>query len=315
MRRILGSVAVVLAAGAFLFVTLGSSSPSSSGGTYRVELQNAFGLVNGGDFKVAGVKAGTINSIDLCSVDHAAHCQNPLDAVVTVSVNMKGFQEFRSDAFCQSRPESLIGEYFLDCDPGSNGSVLKPGATIPVSHTQSTIPADLVQNIMQLPYRERFTMIINELGAAVAARSMDIQTALRRADPALAETDNLLALLANDARTIRDLNSSANTVITALAINNRQVQRFIVEANNAAQDSASPQANPASCGYSVAAHCIDATWQKLPGFLAQLRPALQKLGAAADAQDPVFTNLNEAASNLTTFFHELVPFSKQSEVS
>ena len=97
------------------------------------------------------------------------------------------------------------------CNPGTSGKVLKPGSTIPVSHTQSTIPADLVQNIMRLPYRQRFSIIINELGAAVAARSVDLQTALRRADPALAETDNLLALLANDAHTIRDLNVNANT--------------------------------------------------------------------------------------------------------
>src|SRR5205085_10503320 len=136
---------------------------------------------------------------------------------------------FHSDAFCQSRPQSLIGEYFLDCDPGRTGKVLPPGSTIPVTHTQSTIPADLVQNIMRLPYRQRFSIIINELGAAVAARSEDLQSALRRADPALAETDNLLALLANDAHTIRDLNVNANTVTTALARNNNQAKRFIVD--------------------------------------------------------------------------------------
>jgi ABC-type transporter Mla subunit MlaD len=314
MKRVIASVAVVLAVGAFLALTLGSSSPSS-GTIYKIELQNAFGLVNGGDFKVAGVRVGKINSIDLCKVEKNAHCQNALDALVTVSVNTKGFNQFRSDAFCQSRPQSLIGEYFLDCDPGSSNNKLKPGSTIPVSHTQSTIPADLVQNVMQLPYRQRFSLIINELGAAVAARSMDIKSALRRADPALAETDNLLAILANDAKTIRDLNVGADTVITALANNNKNVQRFIVEANNAATDSASPQANPASCGYSASAHCIEATWQKLPGFLQQLRPALLRLGQAADAQDPVFTNLNAAANNLHRFFVDLVPFSNQSRVS
>ena len=314
MRRILATAAVLIAAGAFLFFTLGSATPSP-GDTYKVELQNAFGLVSGGDFKVAGATVGKIGAIDLCKYTPGSHCQNPLDAVVTVSVNTKGFNQFRSDAFCQARPQSLIGEYFLDCEPGSTGAVLKAGSTIPVTHTQSTIPADLVQNIMQLPYRTRFSLIINELGAAVAARSMDIASALRRADPALTETDNLLAILANDADTIKSLNVGANQVITALAVNNQKVQRFIVEANRLSQTSASSQANPASCGYSASAHCIEATWQKLPGFLEQLRPALQKLGAAADAQDPVFTNLNDAATNLQHFFVDLVPFSNQSRVS
>jgi virulence factor Mce-like protein len=291
MRRILVTAAALLAVGAFLVFTLGASGGSSNP-TYRIELDNSFGLVTGADFKVAGVIAGSIKSIDLD--------QKTLHAVVTVQASAKGFGQFHSDAFCQSRPQSLIGEYFIDCQPGTQGKVLKPGSTIPVSHTQSTIPADLVQNIMRLPYRQRFSFIINELGAAVASRSEDLQSALRRADPALAETDNLLNLLANDSNTIRDLNVNADSVITALANNSKQVQRFIIEANRTSTISATQ------------APAIEATWKKLPGFLEQLRPALQKLGAAADAQDPVFQNLNAASSNLNTFFHDLVPFSHAS---
>src|SRR5438067_5126406 len=302
MRRILVSAAVLLAVGAFLALTLGASGGGGSP-TYKIELDNAFGLVNGADFKVAGVISGSIKSIGLCSDDKSARCENPLHALVTVQSSQKGFGQFHQDAFCQSRPQSLIGEYFIDCEPGTNGKVLKPGSTIPASHTQSTIPADLVQNIMRLPYRQRFTLIINELGAAVAARSEDLQTALRRADPALAETDNLLNLLANDAHIIQQLNVNADSVITALANNSKDVQRFIVEANRASTISATQ------------APAIEATWKKLPAFLKQLRPAMQKLGAAADAQDPVFQNLNEASSNLKTFFQELAPFSHQSAVS
>jgi ABC-type transporter Mla subunit MlaD len=303
MRRILATAAVLIAVGAFLLVTLGSTSTNTGTATYNVELDNAFGLVNGSDFKVAGVIAGSIQSINLCySVPHA-HCQSPLDALIAVSVNRTGFGQFHTDAFCQSRPQSLIGEYFLDCDPGTTGKVLKPGSTIPVTQTQSTIPADLIQNVMRLPYRERFSIIINELGAAVAARSQDLASALRRPDPALAETDNLLNLLANDSQTIKSLNVNANQVITALANNNQEVQRFIVQADNVSTDSATQASN------------IQKTWEDLPGFLQQLRPAMQKLGAAADAQTPVFENLNAAADNLTTFFKQLTPFSNSSRVS
>ena len=291
MRRILLGAIAVLGAAAFLVFTLGSSS-GASGRIYHIELDNAYDLVNGGEFKVAGVNAGTIQSIGLDP--------KTLHAVVTVQVTQSGFGQFHRDAFCQSRPQSLIGEYFVDCQPGSAGSVLPSGATIPASHTQSTIPADLIQNIMRLPYSERFTLIINELGAAVAARSEDLQTALRRADPALAETDNLLGLLANDAQTIKSLNVNANSVVTALAKNNTQVKRFIQYADRTATDSAT-QANN-----------IQLTWQRLPAFLQQLRPTLAKLGAAADAQDPVLTNLHAAAGNLDRFFHLLVPFSHES---
>ena len=174
MKRILLSAAIVLAAGAFI-VLAGGRRAAAPHGTYKIELDNAFGLVTGADFKVAGVPAGTISAISLD--------QKTLHAVVTVQVTRGGFGQFHHDAFCQSRPESLIGEYFIDCDPGSSGPVLKPGSTIPVTHTQSTIPADLLQDIMRLPYRERFTLIVNELGAAAAARSGDLQAALRPGRP------------------------------------------------------------------------------------------------------------------------------------
>jgi virulence factor Mce-like protein len=289
MRRILISAALVLGCVAFLVIAGGASSGSSSQGTYKIEFDNAFGLVSGSDFKVAGVPAGTIKSIGLD--------QKTLHALVTVQVSQPGLGQFHSDAFCESRPQSLIGEYFVDCQPGSKGKVLPPGSTIPVQNTQSTIPADLLQDIMQMPYRERFTLIINELGAAVASRSEDLQAALQRADPAISETDNLLNLLANDAQTIKQLNVNADSVITALANNSSQVQKFIDMANNTATDTATQQT------------AFQQTWAKLPGFLEQLKPAMNDLDSAVTTNTPVLQNLNAASSQLDRFFNDVVPFS------
>jgi virulence factor Mce-like protein len=297
MKRILLSVAVLLAVGAFLVIAGGASNSGNAAGTYKIDLDNAFGLVQGADFKVAGVPAGKIQSIDLpqgCVKGNTYDCH----AQVTVSVTQSGFGQFRTDAFCQSRPQSLIGEYFIECQPGHSGTVLKPGSTIPVTHTQSTIPGDLLQSVMQMPYRERLTLIINELGAAVAGRSTDLQAALRRAVPALDETDNLLNLLANDSHTLQALTSNANSVITALANNKVGVQRFITEANNAATATATQQSN------------LQATFRLLPAFLAQLRPAMKKLGQAADANTPVLVNLNAASGELDRLFTDLPAFSR-----
>jgi ABC-type transporter Mla subunit MlaD len=278
----------VIAGGVVALVATGGSS----GRTYKIELDNAFGLVTGADFKVAGVKAGTIKSIDLN--------QRNLHAVVTVQVTQPGFGSFHADAFCLSRPQSLICEYFITCDPGTRGAVLPSGSTIPVTRTQSTIPADLLQNIMRVPYRQRFTLIVGELGAAAAGRSGDLQAALARAVPALTQTDNLLSLLGNDSQTLQQLTASSNQVITALANNSQQIKRFIVEANRAASATATQQVNLAS------------SLQKLPTFLEQLRPAMVRLGAATQANTPVLANLNASASQLHTLFTTLPAFSRAS---
>jgi virulence factor Mce-like protein len=276
MKRILAGTAILLAVAFVVIATGASSGPSNP--TYKLEFDNAFGLVNGAPFKVAGVPAGSIASID---VDPKTY-----HAVVTVDVTTKGFGAFRSDASCQSRPQSLIGEYFVDCQPGQYGKPLDSGATLPASHTFSTIPGDLLANIMRLPQRQRFSLIINELGAAVAARSEDLQTALQRAVPALTETDNLLNLLANDSQTLQQLTANSDTVITALADNSKLVQNFIVEAGNAARDTATQQAN------------LRTSFQRFPGLLEQLRPTMAKLGTAADAQAPMLANLNTATGHV-----------------
>ncbi len=72
MKRILLTSAIVIAVGAFLFIALGASNSSNAVGTYKIEIDNAFGLVKGADFKVAGVRAGTINRLDLCYSDPGA---------------------------------------------------------------------------------------------------------------------------------------------------------------------------------------------------------------------------------------------------
>ena len=292
MKRVLISGALLLAAAAFVFLASGASKGTAQG-TYKIEFQNAFGLVTGADFKVAGVPAGTIKAINLD--------QKSLNAVVTIQVSRSGFGQFHQDASCQSRPESLIGEYFVDCNPGSSGPVLKAGATIPVSHTQSTIPADLLQDTMRLPYRQRFSLIVNELGAAAAARSGDLQAALHRAVPALDETDNLLNLLANDSTTLQALTKDSNSVITALANNSQNVNKFIDVAGKTAADTATQQGN------------LRTSLQRLPGLLQQLKPTIAQLGTTVTTNEPVLQNLNQASGQIDRLLTDLPAFSKSAK--
>src|ERR671921_2725903 len=132
----------------------------------------------------------------------------------------------------------FIGEYFIDCRPGTDPKRLEPGSTIPVQQTETTVPVDLVNNIMRRPYRERFSILLTELGAGLAARGPDLNETIRRASPALRETDRVLAILREQRRTIRDLYDDADKVVGELAGNRDQVLRFVREARDTAKVSA-----------------------------------------------------------------------------
>ena len=80
-----------------------------------------------------------------------------------------------------------------------------------MEQTGSTIPIDLVQNVMRRPYRERFRLILSELGTGLAGRPEDLDDVLRRAHPGLRETSKVLQILGDQNKTIKDFISDADT--------------------------------------------------------------------------------------------------------
>ena len=295
MRRLL-VIALMLAAGAVAVVASASAGTQDpEGAHYTVELDNAFGIVEGADVKVAGVRAGHVTGM---RVDRRSK-----RALVDFTITQNGFGSMRSDAFCETRPQSLIGEYFVDCRPGTAEERLRPGGTIPVAQTASTIPIDLINNIMRRPYRERLGIILNELGAGVGGHAADIQETVRRAVPALRETDRVLAILAEQNKLLGTLTRDADAVIGDLAQNRKDVGRFVTETRQTAAASAERRAE------------IAASLRRLPTFLRELEPTMARLGEAADAQSPALADLNQSADQLATLLEQLPDFADSSRTS
>src|SRR5215212_7561516 len=134
MRGILTTVLVLAVAAGAAFALTGAGGKGPDHPQYKVVLDNAFGLEKGADMKVAGVRAGKIKGLE---VDEKSH-----KAVVAFEITQDGFGSLRKDVTCESRPQSLIGEYYIDCTPGTSPQKLPSGATIPVEQTTSTIPID-----------------------------------------------------------------------------------------------------------------------------------------------------------------------------
>src|SRR3954469_14831550 len=226
MRKLLSTVLLLAVAAAVVFGLTGAGGQGPEKPHYTVVLDNAFGIVAGADMKVAGVRAGKITKL---RVDQKTH-----KALVDFQISKDGFGSLRKDVFCESRPQSLIGEYYIDCKPGTDPQKLAPGATIPVEQTASTIPLDLVNNVLRRPYRERLGIILDELGAGVAGRAPDINDIIRRASPALRETDKVLAKLADQNQTLKQLVTDADKTLGDLAANKRNVGRWVVETKETA---------------------------------------------------------------------------------
>ena len=295
MRRILAAIMVVtLVAGGLVLTGASDGGTSAKGKQYKIEFDNAFGLTEGGDLKVGGVRAGSTEGFNVKKKN------GRYVAVVDATVSEPGFDSFRKDASCDIRPQSLIGEYYVSCQPGNSDEELPEGGTVPVEQNTSTVPPDLMQNVMRRPYRERFRLILAELGTGLAGRPQDIDEVLRRAHPGLRETSETLKILGDQNKIIQNFIVDSDTVVKELEAKKTEVARWIREAGRTAEVSATRR------------EALAEGWEKLPTFLGELEPTMEELGKVADEQTPLMRDLRQVAPDLDKFFTELGPFSEAS---
>jgi phospholipid/cholesterol/gamma-HCH transport system substrate-binding protein len=325
MRRV-AAIIGILGVGALLVV---GQAAGGSGGDYEVRaiFDNGNFLVAGEEVRVAGAAVGSVSSVDVtmpgdwtnavCSTDPTSRaCSTPGKAVVVMKITDPGLQDFRQDASCLIRPQSLLGEKYIDCTPtqprapGSQpppplatipSDQDQPGAGqhfLPVQNNAEEVDLDLVNNIMREPYADRFRLILNSLGAGLAARGKTLDAIIKRADPALRQTDRVLAILAGQNRQLAQLAKNGDTIMAPLARERSHLAGFINNANTAGEATAERSQD------------LEAGFAKFPAALHQLKLQMAQLKNFSDQATPVFTEFHAGAKAITRSTKALGPFAQ-----
>jgi phospholipid/cholesterol/gamma-HCH transport system substrate-binding protein len=308
-RRGAAAVVALFAMAATAAAVLLSTSAGGSNGSYTVRaiFDDAGNIISGENVKIGGVKIGTVGSVTATRQAKAA---------VVLNISNPGFKDFRSDASCTVRPQALIGEKFVDClptQPRVAGTPLPPPLKkigkghegsgqylLPVENTHSPVDVDLLGDISRLPERQRFTILINELGAGLAGRGSDLNVVIRRANPALQELDRVLAILAGENKVLAKLAVDSDQALQPFAAVREKVADFIVQSNTVAQASARHRG------------ALARNLALFPKFLQELGPSMERLARFADQTTPVFTDLKVAAPGINKAFTSLPAFSNSS---
>jgi phospholipid/cholesterol/gamma-HCH transport system substrate-binding protein len=301
--RAVAPVALVLVIAAAVVVVLLTRGDEQS---YKVRaiFDNAGFVIPGEDVKVAGVKVGKVDSLDVTK---------DFKAVVVLDIKDEAYQDFRRDAECMIRPQSLIGEKFVECEPTQvrQAAAQPPPALeriedgkgkgqylLPVENTSKPVDLDLINDITRQPQQARLSIILNELGTGVAGRGADLNEVIRRANPALREVDKVLAILASENDTLQRLARDGDTVLQPLARERERVASALENSAAVAEATAERRAD------------LEADIQRLPPFLRELRPTMVRLGAFADQATPVFADLGAQAPAINRLIKQLGPFSE-----
>jgi ABC-type transporter Mla subunit MlaD len=313
MRRILAT-AVLIAAAAALLVA-GTGADEGSDYEVRAIFDSGGFMVEGEEVRIAGARVGTVSEIDVTDAEEAAKSDGspePGRAVLVLNIESAAFQDFREDASCVVRPQSLLGEKFVECEPTqprAEGSEPPPPLEqitdgepgegqhlLPLERNRKAVDLDLVNNIMEEPYPDRFRLILNDLGAGLAARGEDLEAVVDRANPALRETNEVLAILASQSRALERLARDGDRVLAPLARDRDHISGFIDNAQRAAEATAERRTE------------LEAGLERLPAFLRETTLTMPELQRFADEATPTVSALGDAAPSLERATVALEPF-------
>jgi len=300
--RIAITLAVFVGIGAVVaFSVLRLTGAGPGGYEVRVVFDNSSFVIPGEDVKVAGVTVGTIRAVQLTSQNRAA---------VVLQITNRQFVPFRADAHCEIDIESLLGEQFVQCTqtqpraPGVPPAPPLPAIAagpnrgqhlLPVQNTTTPVGFDLLADTTRLPQQEALRLIIAGLGAGLDANGQELNSALLRADPALQETDKVIAVLANQDQTLARLTDESARVLAPLAAQRAHIGGFIRRAGTVAVAAAQQ------------GQAIEQNLKDFPPFLRQLRPAADRLTGLAEQMTPALESLQAHAPAINAALSGLGP--------
>lgn len=323
-KRLLIVAALVIAVVAVVLIVSGGDD-GEDGYKVRAVFDNGAFMVKDEQVRVAGANVGTIESVDVSMPGETVAYRDgepvavPGKAIIVMNIEDPGFQDFRRDASCHIRPQSLIGEKFIDCRltvPRAPGTPAPPALKqvpegeegagqylLPLGRSGASVDPDLINDIQSLPYAQRFRLIFNELGATFAGRGSDLEELVKRANPVLRDVDRLFGILSAQREQLAQLTADSDEILEPLARERASVAGFLSNAGAAAEASAERGAD------------LEESLQKLPTFLREFRLTMRDFESFSEAATPVFAELGRAAPSLTDATRTLAPFSDATTVA
>ncbi len=269
----------------FLFLNAGGNIRLSKPYTVTTVLPDAFQLVDNADVRNTGVKIGVVSGI---------RNRGSL-GVVEIELDERYAPLYR-DARVLLRTKTLVGENYLDVDPGKpSAGELPDGGTLPLDHTGEAVQLDQILSSFDDRTRRSFSRTLREFGASVEGRGADFNTMLAAARPLASDGRRAMAALRSQRRHLGALMEEAATVMDAFARRSAQIRTFASAGKATAEAVAS---RDREFGRFI---------EELPGTLRQARLTTDRLASLSGTATPVLADLRRAMVPLRPLLSDLGP--------
>lgn len=259
----------------------------------NVKFADAGGILKNYNVKIGQVAAGAVKEITLDKDDNA---------VVKLEMD-KGAWPIGQGATAKVRPVNLLGEKYIDLDPGDLRRPVPSGTTIPVAKTSTPVELDDALNILDPDTRGKMRIIINEAGLTMAGRGADFNQTLEDLPPALDAAKQVVSEADQENVKLKQLVTQGDRVLAAVEPKADDLGDLVASAADALETAAQRREN------------LGRTVQTAPAALGQLRTTLAKLQSATVQLAPAADDLRETAPSLATTLDRVPAFTEDAKAT
>ena len=213
--KLLIFIVVTTVATSLLVVTIGNVSFGDTK-EYKAVFSDATGVVNGDDVRVAGVKVGNVENVEI--VDRTR-------ALVTFKVDSD--HPITDSTFASVRYRNLVGQRYIALTQGVGGpSILRDGATIPLSRTAPALDLTVLFNGFKPLFEALSPEDVNKLAYEIVTVFQGEGGTL---ESLLAHTASVTTTLASRDQIIGELITNLNDVMKTLGNRDTELSDLLVK--------------------------------------------------------------------------------------
>jgi len=277
----------------FLWLAFGGPVPLKSK-SYRfdVHFDEASQLAVESDVRISGVSVGKVKGIELADDGLA-------DA--TIEIDPK-YAPIPSDTRTMLRQKTLLGETYVELTPGnSDAPPLPEDGTLPNAQVSDAVQLDEIFRAFDEPTRAAFQEWMADAAVAFKGRGIDLNAALGNLDQFAERGDDLLRVLDTQRLAVKKLLADGGTTFNAISKQPDQLRGLINNTESVFSTTAARDEE------------IRQIFQALPTFLDESKLTLDRLAEFSTDTNPLVTQLQPVARQLSGTFLALQRLSPELE--
>ncbi|MDE0776406.1 MlaD family protein [Nocardioides sp.] len=276
-----------------MIATMATTSASDTGRsgesiTLYAESADAGALIKGNDVRMYGVKIGVIGDLEVVRNDTAKMTLELTTAQTPI----------HTDATLRVRPVSLLGERYLELDPGSaDAPRAEDGFTFPAEQVSRSVDLDEVLDTVDDPTGTALSALVQTLGDGIAGNGDNTAEAISAMGPSMKQANELVTLLSGQTATLQQLIDALDPVVAAVGTKDGgSVDSLIDSADRLLSATSGQEA------------ALRATLEELPSTLVTAQKTLARLSGLADEATPALKSARPFTDDLDQIADEAIDF-------